>query len=159
MKAHSRSSIFAKPRATAGNRRFQFAQPGEDFQILLVGFAEANSRIEDELLALHTPPATSAMADRTLEKFLHAFDDAAGDVSKFCIIVHQDNAALELSGDPGKFRVTLKAVDVIDDFRAGRDGGPRHRRFVGVDGNRHRQTARQPKVRSPELRARFPPQR
>ncbi len=110
----------------------------QDLQVVLPGFAETDTGVQDQELSSET------LGGGEIQPFPKEVPDfpqqvvvvrLALHIPGSALHVHQDHRRLKLGGQGGHIRVETQGADVIDQSGAGAEGGPGHRRLVGIDGD------------------------
>ena len=106
---------------------------------MLHGLAEADARIDGDAVGYDAGRACGVDA---LRKMRGHFGDDIIIVrillhgARCASHVHENNGACALRRDVRHIIIALQRRDIVDDLRAGRDGGARHRCLRGVDAQR-----------------------
>ena len=105
----------------------------DGFQILLIRFPKANTRIQHDFIVRNTcfvcdSDAFFHIGDHVFQKIL---------IYGFVSVVHQAAGSVVTGGHLGGFIVELESPDIIDQIRTGLKSGLCYISFVSVDGNRN----------------------
>ena len=105
---------------------FDLVEPTEDRQILFLSFAEADARVEDQIVASQTDFVSERKG--LLEKIIDVGDHINGSA-----IVSDDERDVEAGGGFKHRSIAMHGVDHVD---AELDGGLSGRRLIGIDTDR-----------------------
>ena len=105
----------------------------DGFQILLIRFSKADTRIQHDFIVRNTcfvcdSNAFFHIGDHVFQKIL---------IYGFVSVVHQAAGSVVTGGHLGGFIVELESPDIIDQIRTGLKSGLCDISFVSVDGNRN----------------------